>query len=185
MRLPEHAALREQGPRRRIDNGRYARAVRRSRSSPLHRRGYGPPNNPDNSAPYLRLRTRLESLRDDRRFAFMFSDWLVTRDTLSQIVGRLLRIPVDGRPVTVIDLSGIPSEIADVVVSLVCRLTFDFSFWSDRERRPPVLLVCEEAHRYVPAVQSAGFAAAARAMTRIAREGRTYGVAPRRIPARP
>ena len=47
-------------------------------------------DNPDSSAPYLRLRTRLESLRHDRRFAFMFSDWLVTRDTLAQIVGRLL-----------------------------------------------------------------------------------------------
>jgi uncharacterized protein len=134
-------------------------------------------NNPDNSAPYLRLRTRLESLRDDRRFAFMFSDWLVTRDTLSQIVGRLLRIPVDGKPITVIDLSGIPSEIADVVVSLTCRLTFEFSLWSERERRPPVLVVCEEAHRYVPAAQSVGSAAAARAITRIAREGRKYGVA--------
>src|SRR5580704_3471131 len=134
-------------------------------------------DNPDNSAPYLRLRTRLESLRDDRRFAFMFSDWLVTRDTLSQIVGRLLRIPVDGKPITVIDLSGIPSEIADVVVSLTCRLTFEFSLWSERERRPPVLVVCEEAHRYVPAAQSVGFAAAARAITRIAREGRKYGVA--------
>ena len=133
-------------------------------------------NNPDNSAPYLRLRTRLESLRDDRRFAFMFSDWLVTRDTLSQIVGRLLRIPVNGKPITVIDLSGMPSEIADVVVSLICRLTFDFSLWSERELRPPVLLVCEEAHRYVPAAASMGFAAAARAITRIAREGRKYGV---------
>src|SRR5258708_4588096 len=134
-------------------------------------------NNPDNSAPYLRLRPRLESLRDDRRFAFMFSDWLVTRDTLAQVVGRLLRIPVNGKPITVIDLSGIPSEIADVVVSLTCRLTFDFSLWSERERRPPVLMVCEEAHRYVPAAQSIGFAAAARAITRIAREGRKYGVA--------
>jgi DNA helicase HerA-like ATPase len=74
-------------------------------------------------------------------------------------------------------LSGIPSEIADVVVSLTCRLTFDFSLWSERERRPPVLVVCEEAHRYVPAAQSVGSAAAARAITRIAREGRKYGVA--------
>jgi hypothetical protein len=52
-------------------------------------------DNPDSSAPYLRLLTRLESLRHDRRFAFMFSDWLVTQDTLAQIVGRLLRIPVN------------------------------------------------------------------------------------------
>jgi DNA helicase HerA-like ATPase len=133
-------------------------------------------DNPNTSAPYLRLRTRLESLRHDRRFAFMFSDWLVTRDSLSQIVGRLLRIPVSGKPLTILDLSGIPSEIADVVVSLICRLTFDFALWAERERMPPVLLVCEEAHRYVPAAPGIGFEAAARGITRLAREGRKYGV---------
>jgi DNA helicase HerA-like ATPase len=134
-------------------------------------------DNPDSSAPYLRLRTRLDSLRYDRRFAFMFSDWLVTRDTLEQIVGRLLRIPVNNKPLTIIDLSGIPAEIADVVVSMLCRLTFDFALWSERERMPPVLLVCEEAHRYVPASAEIGFAAAGRAITRLAREGRKYGIA--------
>jgi uncharacterized protein len=104
-------------------------------------------DNPDTSAPYLRLRTRLESLRDDRRFEFMFSERLIARDSLAQIVGRLLRIPVDGKPITIIDLSGIPSEIANVVVSMIGRLIFDFSLWSERERMPPILLVCEEAHR--------------------------------------
>jgi DNA helicase HerA-like ATPase len=133
-------------------------------------------DNPDSSAPYLRLRTRLESLRYDRRFSFMFSDWLVTRDTLAQIVGRLLRIPVEDKPLTIIDLSGIPGEIADVVVSMLCRLTFDFALWSERERMPPVLLVCEEAHRYVPASPNIGFAAAGQAVTRLAREGRKYGI---------
>ena len=133
-------------------------------------------DNPDSSAPYLRLRTRLDSLRYDRRFAFMFSDWLATRDTLAQIVGRLLRIPVDDKPLTIIDLSGIPAEIADVVVAMLCRLTFDFALWSERERMPPVLLVCEEAHRYVPASPGVGFAAASRAITRLAREGRKYGI---------
>ena len=133
-------------------------------------------DNPDSSAPYLRLRTRLESLRYDRRFAFLFSDWLVTRDTLAQIVGRLLRIPVDEKPLTIVDLSGVPTEIADVVVSMLCRLTFDFALWSEREQMPPVLLVCEEAHRYVPASPDLGFAAAGRAITRLAREGRKYGI---------
>jgi DNA helicase HerA-like ATPase len=83
---------------------------------------------------------------------------------------------VSGKPLTIIDLSGIPSEITDVIVSLVCRLTFDFALWSERERMPPVLLVCEEAHRYVPAAETIGFGATARAITRIAREGRKYGV---------
>src|SRR4029077_12805896 len=133
-------------------------------------------DNPDSSAPYLRLGTRLESLRHDRRFAFMFSDWLVTRDTLAQIVGRLLRIPVNEKPLTIVDLSGVPTEIADVVVSMLCRLTFDFALWSEREQMPPVLLVCEEAHRYVPASPDLGFAAAGRAITRLARDGRKYGI---------
>jgi uncharacterized protein len=133
-------------------------------------------DNPDTSAPYLRIRTRLESLRDDRRYEFMFSERLFARDTLAQIVGRLLRIPVNGKPITIIDLSGIPSEIADVVVSMIGRLIFDFSLWSERERMPPLLLVCEEAHRYVPAAEHVGFGATARAITRIAREGRKYGV---------
>ena len=140
---------------------------------------------PDTSMPYLRLKTRLESLRDDRRFAFMFSDWLLGQDALSQIVGRLLRIPVHGKPLTIMDLSGVPSEIADVVVSLSCRLMFDFAVWSDRGRMPPVLLVCEEAHRYVPADEGVGFAATARAITRIAREGRKYGVSLALISQRP
>ncbi len=131
---------------------------------------------PDSSIPYLRLRTRLEALQYDPRFDFMFSDRQVTRDTLSQIIGRLLRIPVSGKPLTIVDLSGIPSEIADAVVSLCCRLIFDFALWSERERTPPVLLVCEEAHRYVPAGESVGFAATTRAISQIAREGRKYGI---------
>jgi DNA helicase HerA-like ATPase len=133
-------------------------------------------DNPNTSAPYLRLRTRLESLRTDRRYAFLFPDSVAIRDNLSRIIGRLLRIPVDGKPLTIIDLSGVPSEITDVVVSLVCRLTFNFALWSNRRRLPPVLLVCEEAHRFVPASEPIGFGATSRAITRIAREGRKYGV---------
>jgi len=138
----------------------------------------------DSSMPYLRLKTRLESLRYDRRFAFLFSDRLVKEDALSQIVGRLLRIPVAEKPLTVIDLSGVPSEVADVVVSLTCRLIFDFALWSERGQMP-VLLVCEEAHRYVPADERIGFAATARAIKRIAREGRKYGISLALISQRP
>jgi hypothetical protein len=71
------------------------------------------------------------------------------------------------------------------VVSLSCRLIFDFAVWSDRGRMPPVLLVCEEAHRYVPADERIGFSATARAITRIAREGRKYGVSLALISQRP
>jgi uncharacterized protein len=142
-------------------------------------------NNPDTAAPYLRLKTRIDSLARDRRFAFMFSEQLLVRDTLSRIIGRLLRIPASGKPITIMDLSGVPSEIADVVVSLACRVTFDFCRLSEYDRTPPVLLVCEEAHRYVPADERIGFAATTRAITRIAKEGRKYGVSLLLVSQRP
>ena len=111
----------------------------------------------DTTAPYLRLKTRLESLYADRRFAFMFA--AVARDNLTAIMSSLLRIPVSKKPLTIIDLSGVPSEIVDVVVSLVFRMTFDFAVWAEKSKMPPILLICEEAHRYVPADPKIGFAA--------------------------
>lgn len=146
--------------------------------------GMGKLDKADTSLPFLRLRARVESLKDDRRFKFMFGDSLDTPDTLSEVVGRLLRIPVNGKPITIVDLSGVPSEITDVVVSLLCRLLFDFAIWSPRDRMPPVLIVCEEAHRYVPQDER-GFAAAARAITRLAKEGRKYGISLGLVSQRP
>ena len=147
--------------------------------------GMGSLNKPDTSLPYLRLRSRIESLRDDRRYAFMFSDWFNIPDRLSEVVGRFLRIPVAGKPLTILDLSGVPFEVADVVVSLSSRIMFDFALWSQREQAPPVLLVCEEAHKYVPGDARRGFSATMRALTRIAKEGRKYGVSLALVSQRP
>ena len=147
--------------------------------------GMGKLDKPDTALPFMRLRSRIESLRGDRRFAFMFAEGLNVPDSLPDVVGRLLRIPVNGKPLAILDLSGVPSEITDVVVSLSCRIIFDFAVWSHREQMPPVLLACEEAHRYIPADDRLGFAATARAITRIAKEGRKYGLALALISQRP
>jgi DNA helicase HerA-like ATPase len=130
---------------------------------------------PDNSLPYLRLLTTIETLRKDRRYAFMFSG-LTLRDNMTEILSRILRIPVEGKPITIFDISLVPSEIVDVVVSLLCRLVFDFALWSDHEEAIPVLLVCDEAHRYIHADESLGFEPTRRSIARIAKEGRKYGV---------
>src|SRR5438132_14183593 len=74
----------------------------------------------------------------------------------------------------ILDLSGIPSEVVNVVVSVLCRLTFDFALWS--ETPVPITIICEEAHRYAPHDKQLGFEAAKRALFRIAKEGRKYGV---------
>ncbi|MGC9993130.1 MAG: ATP-binding protein [Candidatus Cybelea sp.] len=82
-------------------------------------------------------------------------------------------------------LSGVPSEIADVVVLVTSRVLFDFTSWSDPARRPPILLACEEAHRYLPAAAGNAFAACTRAISRIAREGRKYCISLALISQRP
>ena len=135
--------------------------------------GMGKLDRPEDTAPYLRLKARLNHLRSDKRFAFMFGGVSI-RDNMADILSRILRIPVDGKPITIMDLSGVPSEILNVVVSVLCRLTFDFALWS--ERAVPILLVCEEAHRYAPQDTELGFEPTKRALSRIAKEGRKYGV---------
>jgi DNA helicase HerA-like ATPase len=128
---------------------------------------------PDDTKPYLRLKARLHALQADSRYAFMFPG-LTVRDNMVQILSRLFRIPTAGKPVTIIDLSSIPAEVLNVVVSVLCRMTFDFALWSDRAY--PILLVCEEAHRYCPVDSTRGFEPTKKALSRIAREGRKYGV---------
>ena len=137
--------------------------------------GMGKFNKADGAGPYLSLISRIESLRGDRRYAFMFES-LTVRDNMRQILAQLLRIPAGGKPITIIDISGVPSEVVDVVVSVLFRLVFELAAWSDRGIAPPVLLVCEEAHRYVPQDEVAAFAPTKRVISRIAKEGRKYGV---------
>lgn len=129
----------------------------------------------EGTLPYQRLLARIETLRADRRFEFLFSG-LVVRDTMCDVLSRILRVPADGKPVTLIDLSGVPSEIVDVVVSLLSRMIFDFALWSVQAHALPVLIVCEEAHRYVGKDEDAGFTLSRAAISRIAKEGRKYGV---------
>ena len=138
----------------------------------------------EQAKPYLRLRSRLENLRADRRYAFMFSG-LSVRDSMAEILSRLIRVPVNGKPLTIFDLSGVPSEIVDVVVSLLCRTLFDFAVWSERDAAVPVLLVCEEAHRYIPHDGGRGFEPTRRVISRIAKEGRKYGLSLGLVSQRP
>ena len=123
-------------------------------------------------APYRQLKTRIDTISQDGRYAFMFGS-LTVYDGMAQILGRIFRVPVNGKPITILELTGLPTEIVNVVVSVLCRMTFDFALWSDGQ--VPVTLVCEEAHRYVPADPKAGFEPCRRAIAKIAKEGRKYG----------
>jgi DNA helicase HerA-like ATPase len=75
---------------------------------------------------------------------------------------------------TIMQLAGFPVEVVDAVVSVLGRMAFEFGLWSDGAA--PMLFVCEEAHRYASADRNIGFGPVRRAFSRIAKEGRKYGV---------
>jgi len=139
--------------------------------------------NTDKKPFYARIKSRLVTLQADRRFDFMFDTGLVLRDDFSNILRRLFRVPADGKPMAILDLAGLPSEVLNVVVALLCRLAFDFAV--EAGQRVPILLVCEEAHRYAPHDTALGFEPAKRALSRIAKEGRKYGISLGVISQRP
>ena len=123
---------------------------------------------------YSRLLSRIETVSNDPRYAFMFENANVGGDTMADILGQLFRLPANGVPVTVMQLAGFPAEVIDALVSVLCRMAFDLGLWSDGAS--PLLVVCEEAHRFAAADRSAGFGPTRRALSRIAKEGRKYGV---------
>lgn len=82
------------------------------------------------------------------------------------------------RPVSVLDFSGVPAEASELAIGVVLNLLFEAAVRTPAHgvgigRPRPVLIVLEEAHRYLGdgAVPMARGAA-----NRIAREGRKYGI---------
>jgi uncharacterized protein len=80
------------------------------------------------------------------------------------------------RQVTVIDLSPVPVDLRPVVSAQIGRLAYEFNYWNPRRHEFPILLVCEEAHQYIPRESDTRFVGTRRSMERIAKEGRKYGV---------
>jgi uncharacterized protein DUF87 len=134
--------------------------------------------------PFQRLKNKLDEIRADPRYAFMFSGMLVS-DSMGSLLSKLFRLPSHGRPISIVDVSGVPSEITSVVVSILARMVFDYAIWSRTEAQKPLLLVCEEAHRYVPKDEHSSGQAVRRILERIAKEGRKYGVSLGLITQRP
>ncbi|MEP4785620.1 MAG: DUF87 domain-containing protein, partial [Erythrobacter sp.] len=136
------------------------------------------------SAPYMRISTKLEEMKQDPRYQFMFSGMLVG-DSMADFIAKVFRMPGEGKPISIIDVSGVPSDITSTVVAVLSRLVFDFAIWGREEKTRPVLLVCEEAHRYVPNSANEDGSSVGRILGRIAKEGRKYGISLGLITQRP
>jgi uncharacterized protein len=123
--------------------------------------------------PALRmLRMRLESVLLDPRFAFMFGMKRV-EDTAISVISQIYRVPNEGRPIACVQLAGLPAEVTNSVASVLARLAFDMAMLSRGAYQ--ILVLAEEAHRYLPRDSRLGFEPTRLALARIAKEGRKYG----------
>jgi hypothetical protein len=138
--------------------------------------GTGKPTAPSGQTPWLSVLEKLDTLRADRRLDFLMNDWVPSAaDPLPGVLTQLVGGVAQPR---VVDLSGVPNEVAGICSAVIARTLFSLKVWQKTEEREkdPVLLVCEEAHRYVPNRGEAQYEAAQEAIRRIAKEGRKYGV---------
>ncbi|EGQ7766315.1 DUF87 domain-containing protein [Vibrio parahaemolyticus] len=133
---------------------------------------------------------KVRVLRRDKRLSFMLQCWEGEQDEirLHNVLNQLVGVPVeDKKDIRIIDISGLPNEVAGPLAALIARLLFQYKVFQTQEEKEkdPILLVCEEAHRYVPDHGEAQYAAAQGAIRRIAREGRKYGVGLMLVSQRP
>jgi uncharacterized protein len=145
------------------------------------------------SAANLNFRRPLDYLATklrDPRFNFMFrpGPWLPgLQDPPGADLDQLLSQWLGGEhPITILDLSGVPSSVLNQVVGVVLRIIYDALFWarslSEGGRERPILVVLEEAHNYLRDDQSSSAGAA---VQRIVKEGRKYGIAAMIVSQRP
>jgi hypothetical protein len=134
---------------------------------------------------------KLGILRRDPRIRFLMKEWDAAAPPLAKIVAQLVGECKDdvGKPldIRIVDISGLPNEVAGPLTAMLARLLFQYKLYQTTTEREkdPVLLICEEAHRYVPDQGEAQYAAAQSSIRRIAREGRKYGLGLMLVSQRP
>lgn len=127
---------------------------------------------------------RFESKISQKRLEFLFGS-NSSNTTLEGTLKGLIGYGADKSNVTIIDLSGIPFEVLSITVSLISRIIFEYGYHYKVLRTNqgekinndvPLLLVYEEAHKYVPNSELSKYKASKQSIERIAKEGRKYGV---------
>lgn len=123
--------------------------------------------------------SRINNKIKDDRLGFLFKEESIKAE-FELILCELLGYTEDKSNISVIDLSGVPFEVLSITVSLISRLMFDMGYYLKQSNYndciAPLLLVYEEAHKYVPKAKDAKYNSSRIAIERIAKEGRKYGV---------
>lgn len=120
---------------------------------------------------------KMQSRFNDVRYDFLFKPRRrKSSDTLVDLLKEFVGLVEPRRQITVIDFSSVPFDVRPTVSAQIGRLAFEFNYWNPQSRKFPILLVCEEAHNYIPREVGTQFEGTRRSMERIAKEGRKYGV---------
>ena len=145
---------------------------------------------------FNRFVSRLETKLGDKRLDFLLhpkkTDGMPFKtDDFEEIMKQFLGY-INRANVSIVDLSGIPFEVLSITVSLVSRLIFDFCFHYSKLRHDqnelndiPVMIVCEEAHNYIPQRDDVAYRSSRKSLERIAKEGRKYGLSLMVVSQRP
>ena len=120
---------------------------------------------------------KLQSRFNDSRYDFLLKPKVRTHsNTLTGLLREFVGLGDEKRQITVIDLSAIPFDVRPTISAQIGRLAFEFNYWNPRYEEFPLLLVCEEAHTYIPRAHGTRYEGTRLSMERIAKEGRKYGV---------
>jgi len=156
------------------------------------------PASPGGGQPFLNNKAQsilsfLDSIKNktlDERFKFLFKPGEYEPSSDGSIVKDLDQLLIDwighDKPITVLDLSGMPPEIMVSVSGALLKIIYDSIFWGQNlnvgGRKQPLLFVLEEAHNYLKAGDNS---IASRTVQTIAKEGRKYGAGLLLITQRP
>ena len=126
---------------------------------------------------FNQMLVRLYSMLNDTRYDFLMKPKIRTStDSLTDMMKDIVGLGEPKANVTVLDLSAVPFDVVPMVTAQIGRLAYEFNFWNPLCREFPIFLICEEAHEYIPRQEDSRFREAHRAMERISKNGRKYGV---------
>lgn len=132
---------------------------------------------------------KIRILRANPQLKFLMEEYSDSSPSINNVLAQFIG-QIEGyadRTIRIIDISGLPNEISGPLTALISRLLFQYKLWQTSEERKfdPILIACEEAHRYVPNQGEAQYKEAQESIRRVAKEGRKYGIGLMLISQRP
>ncbi|RXZ36648.1 ATP-binding protein [Oxalobacteraceae bacterium CAVE-383] len=153
----------------------------------------GAASNPPHKGEGGKIKKQLDLMRSrllDNQYSFFLSPGEWEPDEKLAIQKDLPELIKDWvgheKPITILDLSGMPSSRLDLLLGSVLDILFESALWGRNQKvgmkERPLLLVLEEAHRYLGG-DASGLAKAM--VQKIAKEGRKFGVGLMLVSQRP